>query len=47
MTDLDTTVHKGTEGKEWSEIMRFSPDGKWLAIGNHDNFIYIIDANTW
>jgi hypothetical protein len=36
MTDLDTKVHKGTEGKEWTEVMHFSPDGKWLAIGNHD-----------
>jgi len=27
--------------------MRFSPDGKWLAIGSHDQYVYIINAATW
>ena len=24
--------------------MRYSPDGKWLAIGSHDNYVYIYDT---
>ncbi len=27
--------------KEWSQAMRYSPDGAYLAVGSHDNFIYI------
>ena len=27
--------------------MRYSPDGKWLAIGSHDNHIYIYAASNY
>ena len=27
--------------------MRFSPDGKWLAIGSHDNTIYIYKSDNF
>jgi WD40 repeat protein len=27
--------------------MRYSPDGRWLAVGSHDNGIYIYDASTY
>ncbi|XP_031436188.1 echinoderm microtubule-associated protein-like 1 isoform X5 [Clupea harengus] len=41
--DTDTkdlvTVH--TDGNEQLSVMRFSPDGNFLAIGSHDNYIYI------
>lgn len=30
--------------KEWIEDMKFSPDGKWLAVGSHDNKIYLYDC---
>jgi echinoderm microtubule-associated protein-like 1/2 len=33
-----------TDSTEWIEVMRFSPDGKYLAVGSHDNNIYIYDA---
>uniref|UniRef100_A0A9J7ZIQ6 EMAP like 1 n=1 Tax=Cyprinus carpio carpio TaxID=630221 RepID=A0A9J7ZIQ6_CYPCA len=33
------TVH--TDGNEQLSVMRFSPDGHFLAIGSHDNYIYI------
>ncbi|XP_005390481.1 PREDICTED: echinoderm microtubule-associated protein-like 1 isoform X6 [Chinchilla lanigera] len=33
------TVH--TDGNEQLSVMRYSPDGNFLAIGSHDNSIYI------
>ena len=32
--------------KEWTETMKYSPNGKWLAVGNHDDHIYIYDVNN-
>lgn len=29
---------------EWIEAMAYSPDGNYLAVGSHDNFIYILNA---
>ena len=40
-------MHTGTEPKEWIEVMKYSPDGKFLAIGSHDDHIYIYDAETY
>lgn len=41
--DTDTkdlvTVH--TDGNEQLSVMRFGPDGNFLAIGSHDNYIYM------
>uniref|UniRef100_G3P1C6 EMAP like 1 n=1 Tax=Gasterosteus aculeatus aculeatus TaxID=481459 RepID=G3P1C6_GASAC len=37
-TDL-VTVH--TDGNEQLSAMRYGPDGNFLAIGSHDNYIYI------
>uniref|UniRef100_A0A8C0YK64 EMAP like 1 n=3 Tax=Cyprinus carpio TaxID=7962 RepID=A0A8C0YK64_CYPCA len=33
------TVH--TDGNDQLSVMRFSPDGHFLAIGSHDNYIYM------
>ncbi|MBN3282426.1 EMAL1 protein, partial [Polyodon spathula] len=33
------TVH--TDGSEQLSVMRYSPDGHFLAIGSHDSYIYI------
>ncbi|XP_043941272.1 echinoderm microtubule-associated protein-like 2 isoform X2 [Protopterus annectens] len=33
------TVH--TDGNERISVMRYSPDGNYLAVGSHDNFIYL------
>ncbi|XP_025030601.1 echinoderm microtubule-associated protein-like 3 isoform X1 [Python bivittatus] len=30
-----------TDGNEQLSVVRYSPDGEFLAIGSHDNFIYI------
>ncbi|KAM3862893.1 echinoderm microtubule-associated protein-like 4 [Diretmus argenteus] len=41
--DADTTdliaIH--TDGNEQLSVMRFSVDGRLLAVGSHDNFIYL------
>jgi hypothetical protein len=37
-------VTKGQEEKEWISDIKYSPDGKQLAIGSHDNKIYLYDA---
>ncbi|XP_074480612.1 echinoderm microtubule-associated protein-like 2 isoform X1 [Sebastes fasciatus] len=41
--DLLTTevVFDSTDGNEQLSVMRYSPDGSFLAVGSHDNFIYI------
>lgn len=33
-------------GREWIECMEPSPDGRYLAIGSHDNNIYIFEGST-
>jgi len=32
------------EPREWIEAIAYSPDGNKLAVGSHDNFIYIYDV---
>ncbi|XP_069036298.1 echinoderm microtubule-associated protein-like 3 isoform X2 [Lepisosteus oculatus] len=41
--DLATrqVVSDYTDGNEQLSVMRYSPDGNFLAVGSHDNFIYI------
>uniref|UniRef100_A0A672HSV4 HELP domain-containing protein n=1 Tax=Salarias fasciatus TaxID=181472 RepID=A0A672HSV4_SALFA len=34
-------VSEFTDGNEQLSVMRYSPDGSFLAVGSHDNFIYI------
>lgn len=29
---------------EWIEFMSFSPNGKYLGVGSHDNNIYLFDV---
>lgn len=35
---LITILH---EPREWSEVMKYSPDNKYLAVGAHDDSIYV------
>ena len=32
------------DAKEWSEVMRYNPSETLLAVGSHDNNIYIYDV---
>uniref|UniRef100_A0A8C4H381 EMAP like 3 n=1 Tax=Dicentrarchus labrax TaxID=13489 RepID=A0A8C4H381_DICLA len=37
-------VSESTDGNEQLSVMRYSPDGSFLAVGSHDNFIYIYNV---
>lgn len=44
----DLNVHKTLEDSaEWIEAIEFSPDGKYLAVGSHDNNVYIYDCSDY
>ena len=47
MLDLNNIIQKMTHPKEWIEIMRYSPSGEKLAVGSHDNFIYLYNASNY
>ncbi|XP_072231900.1 echinoderm microtubule-associated protein-like 3 isoform X2 [Leuresthes tenuis] len=37
-------ISESTDGNEQLSVMRYSPDGSFLAVGSHDNFIYIYNV---
>ncbi len=43
ITELDTDVKSMKPGNEsgWVEVLKYSPDGKKLAVGTHDRRIII------
>jgi WD40 repeat protein len=43
---LDTTVAVLTDSAEWVEVTTYSPDGSKLAVGSHDNRVYIYDVEN-
>lgn len=38
---LSKKIASCTKAREWSEVMAYSPDGSHLAIGGHDDAIYV------
>ncbi|XP_028994286.1 echinoderm microtubule-associated protein-like 1 isoform X6 [Betta splendens] len=40
-TDSKDLVTVHTDGNEQLSVMRYGPDGNFLAIGSHDNYIYV------
>ena len=32
--------------KEWVEVLKYSPNGKFLGIGGHDDSIYIYNISS-
>jgi len=45
--DLTTNVATFTDSSEWIEVMAFSPDESMLAVGSHDNFVYVYKTSDW
>ena len=45
--DLEKVIHHNRHSKEWIEVIRYSPDGQKLAVGSHDNKIYIYDTTNY
>jgi len=43
--NLSTEVFSDKVAKEWIEVLKYSPDDKRLAVGSHDNNIYIYDVD--
>uniref|UniRef100_A0A8C5H3P9 HELP domain-containing protein n=1 Tax=Gouania willdenowi TaxID=441366 RepID=A0A8C5H3P9_GOUWI len=37
-------ISDSTDGNEQLSVIRYSPDGSFLAVGSHDNFIYIYNV---
>ena len=44
---LDSIIATNNNSKEWIEVMRYSPDGSKLAVGSHDNNIYIYSSSDY
>lgn len=47
VNDLNTEVTTMKDSKEWIEVITFSPDGNYVAIGSHDNHIYIYTTGDY
>lgn len=44
---INSEIASIKDAKEWCEIITFSPDEKRVAIGSHDNNIYIYDTSNY
>ena len=44
---INTEIAAINDAKEWCEIISFSPDEKRVAIGSHDNNIYVYDTSSY
>lgn len=44
---LTQLVAQNKDSQEWIEAMEFSPDGTKLAVGSHDNKIYIYSTSNY
>ena len=43
--NLDHITNTLNEPREWNEAMEYSPCGQYLAVGSHDNNVYVYDSN--
>ena len=44
---LDSIIAQNSNSKEWIEVIRYSPDGSKLAVGSHDNNIYVYETSGY
>lgn len=42
LNNVIKTLFEGLKKAEWIEFMCYSPNGKYLGVGSHDNHIYIL-----
>ena len=47
VTDLENVVATKNDSREWIEDMEYSPDGAKLAVGSHDNKIYVYSTSDY
>lgn len=47
LDDVFKTLFKNVKKKEWIEAMAYSPCGRMLAVGSHDNYIYVVDTKSY
>ena len=47
MSSPDVEAHLIQDSREWCEVMAFSPDNQYLAVGSHDNKVYIYNVGSW
>lgn len=47
LNKLDQVISTNNNSKEWIEVVKYSPDGSKLAVGSHDNNIYIYSTDDY
>mmetsp|Transcript_22977 Transcript_22977/g.35466 ORF Transcript_22977/g.35466 Transcript_22977/m.35466 type:complete len:256 (+) Transcript_22977:1440-2207(+) len=47
LNNVKKTLFKDLKRAEWIEAMSYSPCGKYLAVGSHDNNVYLLDTKTY
>lgn len=46
-SDSATEIQLFRDSAEWIEVMAFSPDNQYLAVGSHDNQVYVYKTADW
>ena len=47
LDNVKKTLFKDLKKAEWIECMAYSPCDQYLAIGSHDNTIYLLDTKSY
>jgi WD40 repeat protein len=45
--ELDEQLFVLNQPKEWIEAIRYSPDSSHLAVGSHDNVVYVYETKGY
>jgi len=44
--NLDKKIKTIKDAEEWCEVIKYSPCENYLAVGSHDNNVYIYEVNN-